>query len=47
MALNARQVFYEGGANTTFLLGMEDIADRRVLDRENDQLLREKDVLRQ
>jgi two-component sensor histidine kinase len=47
MALNARQVFYEGGANTTILLGMEDITDRRVLEREKDELLREKDVLLQ
>ena len=27
MCLNARQVFYEGGANTTILLGMEDVTD--------------------
>src|ERR1700682_786120 len=30
MWLNARQVFYEGGANTTILLGMEDVTQRRV-----------------
>ena len=47
MCLNARQVFYEEGANTTILLGMEDITDRRVLEREKDELLREKDVLLQ
>jgi two-component sensor histidine kinase len=45
MCLNARQVFYEGGAGTTILLGMEDITDRRALEREKDELLREKDVL--
>jgi two-component sensor histidine kinase len=45
MRLNARQVFYEGGAGTTILLGMEDITERRVLEREKDELLREKDVL--
>jgi two-component sensor histidine kinase len=45
MWLNARQVFYEGGANTTILLGMEDVTDRRILEREKDELLREKDVL--
>jgi two-component sensor histidine kinase len=45
MCLNARQVFYEDGANTTILLGMEDVTDRRVLEREKDELLREKDVL--
>ncbi len=45
MCLNARQVFYEEGANTTILLGMEDVTERRVLEREKDELLREKDVL--
>lgn len=45
MCLNARQVFYEGGAGTTVLLGMEDITERRVLEREKDELLRQKDVL--
>jgi two-component sensor histidine kinase len=45
MCLNARQVFYEEGANVTILLGMEDITDRRVLEREKDELLREKDML--
>ena len=37
MCLNARQVFYEGGAGTTILLGMEDITERRVLEREKDR----------
>ena len=45
MCLNARQVFYKGGAGTTILLGMEDITERRVLEREKDELLRQKDVL--
>ena len=45
MCLNARQVFYEGGANTTILLGMEDITDRRNLEREKDELLQQKEVL--
>jgi two-component sensor histidine kinase len=45
MCLNARQVFYEGGTNTTILLGMEDITDRRNLEREKDELLRQKEVL--
>jgi two-component sensor histidine kinase len=45
MCLNARQVFYEGGADTTILLGMEDITERRVLERDKDELLRQKDVL--
>jgi chemotaxis protein methyltransferase CheR len=45
MRLNARQVFYEGGANTTILLGIEDVTRQRVLEREKDDLLRQKDVL--
>jgi two-component sensor histidine kinase len=45
MRLNARQVFYEGGAGTTVLLGMEDITERRILEREKDELLREKETL--
>ena len=45
MCLNARQVIYEGGADTTILLGIEDVTERRVLEREKDELLRQKDVL--
>jgi two-component sensor histidine kinase len=45
ICLNARQVFYEGGAGTTILLGMEDVTERRILEREKDHLLREKDGL--
>ncbi len=45
MWLNARQVFYAGGADATILLGMEDITARRILEREKDDLLRQKDVL--
>jgi chemotaxis protein methyltransferase CheR len=45
MRLNARQVFYEGGAGTTILLGMEDITGRRALERDKDELLRQKDIL--
>jgi two-component sensor histidine kinase len=45
MCLNARQVFYEGGAGTTILLGMEDITGRRILEHEKDELLQQKDVL--
>jgi chemotaxis protein methyltransferase CheR len=47
MCLNARQLFYEGGADTTILLGMEDVTERRILGREKDELLRQKDVLLQ
>jgi two-component sensor histidine kinase len=45
MRLNARKVFYEDGANTTILLGMEDITERRILEREKDELLRQKEML--
>ena len=45
MCLNARQVFYERGANTTILLGIEDVTQARSLEREKDALLRTKDVL--
>jgi chemotaxis protein methyltransferase CheR len=45
MCLNARKVFYEGGSHTTILLGIEDITVQRVLEREKDELSRQKDVL--
>jgi len=45
MCLNARQVNYEGGADATILLGIEDVTERRVLEQEKDELLRQKDVL--
>jgi chemotaxis protein methyltransferase CheR len=45
MCLNARQVFYEVGAHTTILLGIEDITERLSLERDKDELLREKDEL--
>jgi two-component sensor histidine kinase len=45
ISLNARQVFYEGGAETTILLGMEDVTERRILAREKDELLRQNGVL--
>ncbi len=45
MCLNARQVFYEGGTETTILLGLEDVTERRKLEREKDELLRQKDIL--
>jgi chemotaxis protein methyltransferase CheR len=45
MCLNARQVFYEEGAEPTILLGMEDVTERLILEREKDELLRQKDVL--
>ena len=45
MLLNARQVFYEGGADTTILLGIEDVTGQRASEREKEELLRQKDVL--
>jgi two-component sensor histidine kinase len=47
MRLNACQLFYEGGAATTILLGIEDVTDRRKLENEKDELVRQKDALLQ
>jgi chemotaxis protein methyltransferase CheR len=40
-----RKVFYEAGSRTNILLGIEDVTEKRVLEREKDELLRQKDVL--
>jgi len=45
MLLNARKVFYERGSHTTILLGIEDITAERALEREKDELSRQKDDL--
>src|ERR1700730_2868388 len=45
MLLNARKVFYEASSNSTILLGIEDITDKRLLESEKDDLIRQKDVL--
>jgi chemotaxis protein methyltransferase CheR len=45
MRLNARQVVYERGADTTILLGIEDVTERHMLERQKDDLLRQKDML--
>ncbi len=45
MLLNAREVFYENGPHTTVLLAFEDITDRRAIERQVMELLREKDML--
>jgi len=45
MLLNARQVLYETDKCTHILLGIEDITERRILEREKDELLQQKDVL--
>lgn len=45
MYLNARQVTYKEGAESTILLGIEDVTDRRVLERDKDGLLRQMEVM--
>ncbi len=45
MLLNARKVFYEGDLNTTLLLAIEDITDRRIAERLLHSLSEQKDML--
>jgi hypothetical protein len=45
MLLNARKVFYAAGGPTTILLGIEDVTDKRVLENEKDELIRQKQIL--
>ena len=45
MLLNARKVFYENEPHTTVLLAFEDITDRRAIETQVQELLREKDML--
>ncbi len=45
MLLNVREVFYENGSHSTILLAFEDITDRRAIERQVVELLREKDML--
>jgi len=45
LCLNARKVFYEVDSHTNILLGIEDITERRVLEGEKEELLRQKSVL--
>ncbi len=45
MLLNARKIFYETGAHTTILLGIEDVTQKCALEQEMAELLRQKDVL--
>ena len=45
MLLNARKVFYEGNGSTS--LAIEDVTERRALEREKDELLRQKELLLQ
>ncbi|MBN8940822.1 MAG: ATP-binding protein [Rhizobiales bacterium] len=45
MLLNARALFYRDAAQTTILLAIEDITERRVAERETTDLLRQKETL--
>ena len=45
MLLNARKVFYQGDLNTTLLLAIEDITDRRIAERLLHSLSEQKDTL--
>lgn len=45
MLLNARKVFYATGGRMNILLGIEDVTEKRILEREKDELMRQKDVL--
>jgi two-component sensor histidine kinase len=45
MLLNARKVFYQGDLNTTLLLAIEDITDRRIAERLLHRLSEQKDML--
>ena len=45
MLLNVRKVIFATDSRTNILLGIEDVTEKRVLEREKDELLRQKDVL--
>jgi two-component sensor histidine kinase len=45
LLLNARKVFYEGNDSANILIAIEDVTDRRVVEGERDELLRQKDLL--
>src|SRR5664280_2491034 len=47
MLLNARKVFYAAGTHTTTLLAFEDVTDRRAIEEQVQELLKEKDMLLQ
>ena len=47
MLLNARKIFYEENAHTSILLAIEDITERRAMERDLTELLEQKDVLLQ
>src|SRR6185312_8562871 len=45
MLLNAREMFYERASLANIFLSIEDVTNKRVLERENADLLRQKDML--
>ncbi len=45
MFLNARQIFYRDGAESTILVGIEDVTKRRLMEKEKDELLRQKEMM--
>ncbi len=45
MLLNVRKVFYEKGADSTVLLAFEDVTNRRAVEQQVQDLLRDKDML--
>jgi len=45
MLLNAREMFYERASPANIFLSIEDVTNKRVLERENADLLRQKDML--
>ena len=47
MLLNARKVYYETGTHSTILLAFEDVTGRRSIERQVEELLREKEMLLQ
>jgi PAS domain S-box-containing protein len=45
MLLNVRKVFYEKGTHSSVLLAFEDVTDRRGIERQLEEMMREKDML--
>lgn len=43
--VNARRIFYEGEYSANILLAIEDVTERRIVERERDELLHQKDLL--
>ncbi len=45
MLLNAREVFYKGESPANIFLSIEDVTSKRLLEHENAELIRQKDIL--